>query len=200
MFNIRRKEKAFTILELLLASAIFLIILVMVTDIFVRGLDSANHEKKALYFEQNTKTALQVMASELREGYKIMGPADTTLDSGSDFIAFKKIDPLYDDENPDDATYPVVAYRIVNRQVYRTCSPGTPSASIIAENVSSLNFRYVPGSMRNAISIRLTESDPDGKLPPFTMEVQVRMRNISPTFCNEKGKPEGINKIYKERF
>lgn len=79
MFNyIKDDERGISVAEVLVAAAIFLLVIGAIYSLFISGYDTFNYSDRQIEAQQNVRAAMIQMAKEIRNSYEILGPAPDT--------------------------------------------------------------------------------------------------------------------------
>lgn len=195
LMNSTRGQKGFTLVEVLVTSAIFGIILAAIYLLYVTNESMMARGENKIDVQQNARVALEMMAREIRvAGYDPATPAviplqvpatamQTATSSEIRFIA----------DVTGDGVTDRVAYRFQGTQIIRESSSWVGGAwsavtsSPVADNVSVLTFTYFDGSdvatatLANIRRIKIamrTLVTARGRQDAFPLEMDVRLRNL----------------------
>ena len=159
-----RLDKGFTLLELMIAMAIFGVVIAGVIGAYYEQLRSHNTQQQILEVHQNARAAMHYITRELRmAGYDPSGGsgAGLTPDAGVSATATFSMDITGgendgidndDDGTTDEADEAIygngdtaadneeITYALVNSQIMRTDQAG--NAQILADNIDALDFVY----------------------------------------------------------
>jgi len=141
----------FTLIELMIAIAIFGIVIAGVIGAFYEQLKSHNTQQQILEMQQNARAAMYYITRELRmAGFDPTGTAGarltTTEDDGDDtdgVSEFRNIITVSMDINGNGDTADInenITYTLVNNQIIR--SDATGPDQILADNIEVLDFVY----------------------------------------------------------
>jgi type IV pilus assembly protein PilW len=204
----KRKEKGFTLIEVIVAMALGLVILMGVYNLLTYTSKSYRVQDRVVEMQQNARTALDIMTRELKmAGYDPLGIANARVTSAQEnSIRFTlDITSTYSGDRPDgdtqdpneDVTYALYTPADGIQKLGR--SPHGGAFQPIAENVQSLQFQYrnengtlLGTPVANPSDIRIIDipltartSDPDPDYPQnsgyrtYVLTAQVIPRNLS---------------------
>jgi len=178
----RRAHRGMTLLEMMIAVGLFFLCMGMTFTIFYDGFKDVHQGKQRLKIQNDTRTALDIMLTELREGVTIHTEATLLQGSGTNSIEFTKMDPF--------KGLLRIRYDVSNKKVRRT-EISTNVEAFIGENVASpndLNFRYADAG-QSAVIITLKETDPHNRVKlPFTLLTEAKLRALNPTATVDNGR------------
>lgn len=159
-----RLDEGFTLLELMVAMAIFSVVIAGVIGAYYEQLRSHNTQQQILEVQQNARAAMYYITRELRmAGYDPSGASGAGLipDAGvrttttfSMDITGGENDGIDNDDDgttdeADEAIYgngdtaadnEEITYALVNNQIIRTDQAGNPQ--VLADNIDALDFVY----------------------------------------------------------
>ncbi|MBI2252711.1 MAG: hypothetical protein HYU63_08260, partial [Armatimonadetes bacterium] len=170
---------AFTLIETLIATFLIAGVLALISLISVNIFKQIKKEKTALPYIESVNYALNIMSNELKEAY-IIKTTDNIIIPNPTEIDFKRYKVDNTQTPPTISPNPVdITFKLDNTKLIRIEGP---NSSVIAENILSSNdlkFEEIGdfNSPDYFIKIFLKESDPEGKIPPYSKEIQVKIRN-----------------------
>jgi len=148
------RNAGFTLIELMIAMAIFSLVIAGVIGAFWEQLRSHNTQQQILAMQQNARAAMYFITTEMRmAGYDPTGTSDAgltpdnavrTTTTFSMNISDGANDGIDNDGDgtPDEANEAsdYITYDLVNNQITRT--DGTGITQILADNIDALDFVY----------------------------------------------------------
>lgn len=205
MQNSFRKSKGFTLLEVIISLAIFMVAMVMISYIFVNGFKFYTKSRITNQFQETARGSLNIITTDLREAYQVttggaLGEPLYFGGPGSSAITFGKDDPWKGAEtiifnlNPN------------TRQIERTDKDSTV---VIARNIGKLSFKYTDyigsstsGFEGTALEIEISAVDPAGRVNPVELATKVsfnvrRGETIQPVTLYDKSLEDCFLKIYQ---
>ena len=201
--NGTRGQTGFTILELMIASAILAFVLLGVCSLFVSNNTTYTLGQDKIEVQQNARVAMQTLARELRmAGYD--PPGDIALQATPTAVQLATVDTVsFLADMDDDGVLDQVTYRLQGTQVLREFSSwnGTifPAAvpSVLADGVSALTLTYfddntptnnqiaapvaagnLPDIRRVTIDVLTTDTTAAGTQQNFPLTADVQLRNL----------------------
>lgn len=175
---ISRRKKGMTLFEILVAIALFSLIITLVASSFITGVKNTKEGKTNVDFQAKARQTLDIIATEVREAYKINTNPALESASGTNTITFIKQDPFKGGEQIKIEPFTDSDGTIKIRRIEQSMS-GTPQ-SIIGQNLASLNdltfkaYRYSSyagyesiDTGYKSISISLKTTDPSGQADPY---------------------------------
>lgn len=187
------KTYGITMLEVMITSAILLIVLGVIVSITVGITRTISQEKASITIKQNTETALGVITADLKQSSQVpyfSGDAAVEaqlkidLTNGTNKIYFKKY-VLTGTGTREEQT---IGYYVSTRKdsatgcyyLIRLNGVGLRSTitTVIANNLSSPNdviFKFKPGSSEKLIEVTIKEVSQNAKVPPYELSGTVNI-------------------------
>lgn len=188
----RDNQNGFTLLEALITSSIFAIVLIAVYASFESSQKSVTWGETKAEVQQTARVAMGMMANEIRTAGYDPSNAMTLLPTTAVQAANPNTVTFIGDVDGDNVT-DRVTYRLQGTQVIRDFSSWVgaafpaPAPDQLADGVTALTFAYfdgndnptaVPANIRR-ITIGLTTQGPAGGKPEtFPLIMDVRLRNL----------------------
>lgn len=157
-------EKGYTLIEVLVASALFLIFTVAMLTLFIKAVRSYRFGEAKIRLISEARVGLDRISRDMKRASFVLYPDETVLQGdGSSIIVFSSVEgrtTLSGDTN-------IIAYKLeasnnIRQILYRPDfdieNPGNAEAldaRVICKNVEHLNFRQEDVSKPQVISIRL---------------------------------------------
>ncbi len=186
-------QNGFTLLEALIMSSIFVIVLFAVYTSFESGQKTVTWGETKAEVQQTARVAMGMMANEIRTAGYDPSNAITLLPTTAVQAANPNTVTFIGDVDGDNIT-DQVTYRLQGTQVIRDFSswngaafPAPPAPDQLADGVSALTFAYFDGNDNptailagiRRITIGLTTQAPAGGKPEtFPLVMDVRLRNL----------------------
>jgi len=188
-------QRGFTLLEMLISSAIFATVLIAIYTMHITNQDTSTRGVNKIEVQQNARVAKERMLREIRmAGYDPSGaisaqatPAAVQVATGNTitFIADVSGDGISDR----------VTYRLQGNQLIRetaswfgaTWTPNPPATSELAEDVITLSFSYYDGNnnvttalanIRRIAMVITTQETVGGMTQTFPLTMDMRLRNL----------------------
>ncbi|MBS3757463.1 MAG: prepilin-type N-terminal cleavage/methylation domain-containing protein [Desulfobacterales bacterium] len=174
----RRANKGLTLIELMIAMAVFSIVMTAVYGIYISCAKTAGIQNASAWAQQNVRGGLELMARDIR-----LAGLDATGGAGSGIEEAKprKIRVTSDrnqDGDIDETDFERVSYMLSGSDLRRILYEGTGSqnTATIIENVAQLKFAY-SGS---EVKISLAVEEPAGRAASVnrSLVTTVHCRNL----------------------
>ena len=200
--KVSKPEAGFTLLEMLIATAVFGMVMLGVVTIFSKNHSTYTRGQNKMEIQQNARVALARTTREIRTaGYDPSGAIPLQTTAAAIQVAQAGTLTLLADIDGDDVT-DRVTYRLQGTQLIREFSSwngtafSTPVSGEVAEAVGTLTFAYFDDAspVNNAIAapvptaslanIRrvtlglVTTQQTVGVQETFTLAVDIRLRNL----------------------
>ncbi len=192
--KITRNQSGFTLLEMLISSAIFAIVLFAIYTMHITSLDTSTRGVNKIEVQQNARVAKVRMAREIRmAGYDpssaipVQGSPTAVQVANANAITF--IADVTGDGRSDQVTYQLQGTQLIRESaswVGGVWTPTPPASSELAESVITLSFTYYDASdnvtatlaaiRRITIDIT-TQETAAGFQQTFPLTLDVRLRN-----------------------
>ncbi len=175
------KQKGFTLIEILIAMAVFSILMAAVYNVYFSSRRSATIQNVSAGAQQSVRAGIEMMVQDVR-----MAGYDPLKNSGASIeVAQAGKIRVTADRNKDnvinDSDFERVTYELSGGQLNRILYEGTDSEIILPmiDNVSELIFTY-SGSNNAVVGIALEVAEPAGMSAPVfrRLETQVYCRNL----------------------
>lgn len=161
--SIKGKKPGFTLVEVLLSTAILTFILAGLYAVFNVGNLSYGTDTKLLDLQQDARLAMDWMVREIRQAF----PATLT-----PFPLVNSNTINFDTFLTDNITY---SHNINTKQIIRNEPLDPIPARVIANNIEVLNLNYLPA--RRILEIEIEVEHPQRPDLSFSLTEQVRLRN-----------------------
>lgn len=198
-----KKSQGFSLLELLVATAITLILLGLATTLFARALGTRTRESRKTDALTSARAALNIISREIsNSGYGLTNNGVVTADSNAGRMHFRANLTNTNNcvtEDGEDVTYffDAANQSIVRYVRYATTPCGTTyttATSVVVNRISNVTFSYFDyigsnstptqsttptantGRVRITVTVRLedVEGQPDNQTVVFTSDVTLR--------------------------
>ncbi len=193
--KITRNQSGFTLLEMLISSAIFAIVLFAIYTIHITSLDTSTRGVNKIEVQQNARVAKERMAREIRmAGYDpssaipVQGSPTAVQVATATTLTF--IADVTGDGVSEQVTYQLQGTQLIRESaswVGAAWTPTPPASSELAESVITLSFTYYDASNNvtatlaaiQRITIDITTQETTAGLLPqtFFLTLDVRLRN-----------------------
>ncbi len=188
-------QRGFTLLEMLISSAIFAVVLFAIYTMHITNQDTSTRGVNKIEVQQNARVAKERMAREIRmAGYD---PSSAILSQASQTalqVASGNFITLIADVTGDGVS-DRVTYRLQGNQLIRetaswvgaTWTPNPPATSELADDVIALSFSYYDGNnnvtaalanIRRITMVVTTQETAGGLQQTFPLTMDVRLRNL----------------------
>ncbi|MFQ5847190.1 MAG: PilW family protein [Candidatus Methylomirabilales bacterium] len=189
-----QRQRGFTLLEMLISSAIFAIVLLAIYTMHITNQDTSTRGVNKIESQQNARVAKERMAREIRmAGYD---PSDAIAAQSSQVpVQLASANTLtFIADIDDNGVSDRVTYRLQGTQVIRETAswvggawtPNPPASSEMADNVTALSFTYYDGNdnvtatltdIRRITMLITTQETAGGMIQTFPLRMDVRLRN-----------------------
>lgn len=176
----KSNEKGFTLIELMIAVAIFSLVMTAVYQVYIGHLQTGNIQNASAWAQQNVRGALELMARDIRmAGYN---PTDAAGIDGIEECTSQKI-RVTADRNEDgdvDDNFERITYTLSGTDLQRILYEGTANedTQTIIENVTDLNLGQTGSQIKITLEV---QEDPGGHVEDLvtrTLETTVYCRNL----------------------
>ncbi len=194
MPSIKKRERGYTLVELLIAMALALIVLTSLSSAFVSQHKTFDAQEQAAEMVQGARAAMDMICAELRmAGYDPTGAGIVGVPySATQLQILADIDDddatgVGDGDTGDTHENIIYTYDGANKQIDRdTGSGGQP----FAENIEAFTFQYYDGDLNVttnsadirqidiSITSRTSKPDPDGGYRTYTLNSYVTPPNL----------------------
>jgi len=217
MVQMSRREKGFTIIEILVALIIFAMVIAGIYRVFISQSRAYTIQDRVVETQQSIRSAMEVLLNDLRmTGFDNDHPDSKIIITTAIIPGTNQITVNYEFDNTTQ--YSIRYWRDANSQTLRRQlttikddgSSVVSPQEILLENVEELNFTYGvdtnndgamdtfwinPGSEDNIVAIRtrLTARpqqlapEDQEKMSPRTLESSTTLRNLSMKWWERKG-------------
>ncbi len=176
-FTFSDSDRGFTIVELLVATALSLLALSMIYLSFQAQQRSYAHQERVAAMQQNLRAALYTMEREIRmAGFDPTGSATAGITNpGTNTISFTM------DLNRDGALVPgneMVTYALAGTDLQRNTQGNT---QVIAEYIQSLNFAYLDldgNGTNDTVQVAIVGQTQKGTITSRALTMNIKTRNI----------------------
>lgn len=187
-------QHGFTLLEMLISSAIFAIVLFAIYTIHITSLDTSIRGVNKIEVQQNARVAKERMAREIRmAGYDpssaipVQGSPTAVQVATATTLTF--IADVTGDGRSDQVTYQLQGTQLIRESaswVGGVWTPTPPASSELADSVITLSFTYYDASDNvtatlaaiQRITIGITTQEATGGMQQtFPLTLDVRLRN-----------------------
>lgn len=187
----KNQIRGISMLEVMITSAILLIVLGIIVSITVGISRTISQEKMSLEIKQNTETALGVITADLKQLLSIDAAYKTELakPSGTNKIYFKKY--VLTGTVGGTRQEQTVGYYVSTKKdpqtdcYYLIRDNGDSTTTVIANNLKSPNnvvFKFKPGSNEKLIEVTIKETSQNSKVPLYELSATVNLaRTGAPT-------------------
>ena len=192
--KITRNQSGFTLLEMLISSAIFAIVLFAIYTMHITSLDTSIRGVNKIEVQQNARVAKERMAREIRmAGYDpssaipLQGSPTAVQVATATTLTF--IADVTGDGRSDQVTYQLQGTQLIRESaswVGAAWTPTPPASSELADSVITLSFTYYDANdnvtatlaaiQRITIGIT-TQETAAGFQQTFPLTLDVRLRN-----------------------
>lgn len=182
-------QRGFTLLEMLVSSAVFVIVLFAVYLMLMTSQITYARGENKVEIQQNARVAMQRMAREIRMSGYDPSNASTTAIQAANANSITFIADLDGDDISDQVTYRLQGNQVIRESaswVGGAWTPNPPVSSELADGVTALSFSYFDStdtatatlaSIRR-ITLGITVQDTAaGFQDSFPLTVDVRLRN-----------------------
>ncbi len=192
--KITRNQSGFTLLEMLISSAIFAIVLFAIYTMHITSLDTSTRGVNKIEVQQNARVAKVRMAREIRmAGYDpssaipVQGSPTAVQVANANAITF--IADVTGDGRSDQVTYQLQGTQLIRESaswVGAAWTPTPPVSSELADSVITLSFTYYDANDNvtatlaaiQRITIGITTQEATGGMQQtFPLTLDVRLRN-----------------------
>ncbi len=192
--KITRNQSGFTLLEMLISSAIFAIVLFAIYTMHITSLDTSIRGVNKIEVQQNARVAKERMAREIRmAGYDpssaipLQGSPTAVQVATATTLTF--IADVTGDGRSDQVTYQLQGTQLIRESaswVGAAWTPTPPVSSELADSVITLSFTYYDANDNvtatlaaiQRITIGITTQEATGGMQQtFPLTLDVRLRN-----------------------
>jgi prepilin-type N-terminal cleavage/methylation domain-containing protein len=191
-----KKNKGFSLIELLIAMAVTLILMGLVTTLFGAAMGTRTRESRKTDALTSARAALSAISREVaNSGYGLTTNGVVTGDSGANKIHFRA--NLYNDDYTTDSVGEDVTYFFdsATKSIVRYDPHATPTTSVIVNRISNVTFSYFDyvgssstttesstatnntGRVRITVTVELEEVQGQIKDQTVTFSTDVTLRN-----------------------
>jgi len=182
-----KKPKAFTLVELLIASGIFLVLMLTVYSSFHTGMLGYRNIEEAIDTYQTARQILERINLDLRNSFAYSGNETKFTGTGNSISFLTLVDTFSEDEIVQD--YALVSYTLIDKKLLRQCRKNQESlnensevqAEEMASKIEGINFRF---GYLNADKLEWSDSWPregaledEKKALPVKVEVKLTIKN-----------------------
>jgi prepilin-type N-terminal cleavage/methylation domain-containing protein len=187
-----KNQKGFTLLEAIIASSIFLIVLFAIYVTFESSRKTYTWGSNKVEVQQTARVAMGNMANEIRTAGYDPSNVITLLPTQAIEVATPNTLTFVADVDGDNIT-DRVTYRLQGTQVMRDSSSWigavfpVPVSEQLADGITALTFAYfdgndapgpAPANIRRITIGLTTERGAEGKQEAFPLTMDVRLRNL----------------------
>ncbi len=192
---IQRRERGFSVVELLIAATVMLVLLGLVSTLISRSLGTREREGRKTDALTSAHAALNVMSREIaNSGFGLKTNGIVSADSNASRLHFRanvENDDLFTSKMGEDVTY---YHDTAKNAVVRYDPNDSPKTSAVINDISSVKFEYFDysgsssaptavttpsnntGRVRITVKVILEEvqGQPSGQTVQFTSDVTIR--------------------------
>lgn len=143
-----RKINAFTLLELLIASSIFIIVIISIYSAFQTGLFGYRNIEKNIEIDQTARQILDRINLELRNSFSYSKTESKFMGEKNKISFLTLIDTYTQSKVTED--FALVSYLFENKKVMRLCRLNAESLNDklqdyeeMADNINTIDFTYI---------------------------------------------------------
>jgi prepilin-type N-terminal cleavage/methylation domain-containing protein len=177
-----KKNKAVTLIELLITSAIFVVVMVAIYSAFQTGIFGYRDIEENIQLYQSARQILERINLDLRNSFAFSKDETKFIGSKNEISFLTLVDSFTQDKIMQD--YALVAYKLEEGKFTRLCRKNQQALNEkseiepleFAENVAELSFSYaaLPTSGQ---SIEWKDSWEDTKKLPTAVRVELTLKN-----------------------
>ncbi|MBW8057814.1 MAG: prepilin-type N-terminal cleavage/methylation domain-containing protein [candidate division NC10 bacterium] len=192
--KITRNQSGFTLLEMLISSAIFAIVLFAIYTIYITSQTTSTRGINKIEVQQNARVAMRRMAREIRmagydPGSAIPAQGSQTAIQVANANSITFIADVTGDGDSDQVTYQLQGTQLIRESaswVGAAWTPTPPASSELADSVITLFFIYYDANDNvtatlaaiQRITIGITTQEATGGMQQtFPLTLDVRLRN-----------------------
>ncbi|MEE9153776.1 MAG: prepilin-type N-terminal cleavage/methylation domain-containing protein [candidate division NC10 bacterium] len=192
--KITRNQSGFTLLEMLISSAIFAIVLFAIYTIYITSQATSTRGINKIEVQQNARVAMRRMAREIRmagydRGSAIPAQGSPTAVQVATATTLTFIADVTGDGDSERVTYQLQGTQLIRESaswVGGVWTPTPPASSELADSVITLSFTYYDANDNvtatlaaiQRITIGITTQEATGGMQQtFPLTLDVRLRN-----------------------